>query len=308
MRNTFARELVSLAAEDERIVLLSGDIGNKLFDGFKEIAPDRFYNCGVAEADMIGVASGLAMMGFRPVTYTITPFTTYRCLEQIRIDLCYHHLPVVIVGTGSGLAYAELGPTHQSCEDIGVLRALPNLSIVCPADPVEVRLGLRAALSNPGPVYLRLGKKGEPVLHGREPDFRIGRSITLRPGSDGCILATGNCVELGLQVAERLNHDGISFRVESFHTVKPLDERLLGELSAEYRWVVTLEEHSLIGGLGSAIAEWAADHRSIFHLMRFGTGDRFLETVGTQAYARGVFGLDAENIATRIRAVVRNEG
>src|SRR5262249_33705790 len=164
MRNAFASEITALAAQDERIVLLSGDIGNKLFDEFKARFPGRFLNCGVAEANMISMAAGLAMCGLRPVTYTIASFTTVRCLEQIRIDACYHHQPIVIAGVGAGLAYAANGGTHHSCEDIALLRALPGMTVVCPGDPVEVRLALRAALQEPGPVYLRLGKKGEPVV------------------------------------------------------------------------------------------------------------------------------------------------
>lgn len=301
MRNAFAKALTALAAEDPRIVLLSGDIGNKLFDAFKAAAPDRFYNCGVAEANMTGVAAGLASLGLRPVTYTITPFATLRCLEQIRVDLCYHDLPVVFAGTGSGLSYADLGPTHHSCEEAGILRTLPNLTILCPCDPVEVRLALRAALAQPGPVYLRLGKKGEPVLHATEPDFRIGQAIPMREGSDCCLLGLGSMVGTALEVADLLQARGVSARVMSVHTLKPLDHALLRELHARIPLVATVEEHTLIGGLGSAVAEWMADQgRPGFRLLRFGTADRFLETVGTQDYARRQFDLDPATIAKAI--------
>jgi transketolase len=304
MRNTFAKELTRLAAEDPRVVVLSGDIGNKLFDGLKEAAPGRFFNCGVAEANMTGTAAGLATLGFRPFTYTITPFATVRCLEQIRVDLCYQNLPVVVVGTGAGLSYAELGPTHHSCEDVGLLRTLPNLTILCPCDPVEVRLALRAALRHDGPVYLRLGKKGEPRLHATDPDFQIGRGITMRPGADACLLAMGNAVELALQAADLLQARGHAVRVVSLHTPKPLDEGLLAELAAGCPVVATVEEHGLIGGLGSAVAEWAADQRAPFRLLRFGTADRFLETLGSQAWAREQFGLTAPRIADTLAAAL----
>src|SRR3990167_9835109 len=188
MRNAFADEIAKVAAMDSRVVLLSGDIGNKLFDPLKAVAPDRLYNCGIAEANMTGVAAGLAMMGYRPFTYSITPFVTVRCLEQIRVDVCYHHLPVTIVGTGSGLSYAELGPTHHSCDDIGILRLLPNLSIVCPCDAIEATAAVWAALKQNGPVYIRLGKKGEPRIHQSTPEFTIGKSITIREGHEICIL------------------------------------------------------------------------------------------------------------------------
>lgn len=301
MRNIFASELTKLAAENNQVILLSGDIGNKLFDNFKAVAPDRFYNCGVAEANMTGMAAGLAMSGFRPVTYTITPFATVRCLEQIRVDVCYHNLPVTIVGTGSGLSYAELGPTHHSCDDIGLLRMFPNISIVCPCDPIEARLALRAALQQDGPVYLRLGKKGEPNIHSKDPDFKIGRAITVREGKDLCILSTGNAMSLSLAVAEKLSAEGISVRVESFHTVKPLDVTLLQNVCSSYKMIATIEEHSLIGGLGSAVSEWRADTGpSGCKLIRFGTQDHFLNTPGKQAYARAQYGLTMEKIVAKI--------
>lgn len=300
MRNAFAQELTRCAAENDSVVLLSGDIGNRLFDDFKRVAPDRFYNCGVAEANMTGVAAGMAMNGFHPVTYTITPFATTRCLEQIRVDLCYHNLPAIIAGTGSGLSYAELGPTHHSCEDIGMLRLLPNMAVVCPADACEVKLALREAFKRQGPLYLRLGKKGEPRIHDTEPHFEIGRSITVRPGNDLCILATGNAVKHALDVADDLRQQRISVRVESFHTVKPLDVELLQHAVKTYPLLVTMEEHSLIGGLGSAVAEWLADNPAPVRLQRFGTADRFPETVGSQEYVRNLLGLSRESMVARL--------
>ena len=159
MRNAFADEITNLAKKDKKIVLLSGDIGNRLFDKFRTRFPERFYNCGFAEACMTGVASGIAHLGLSPITYTIATFNTVRCLEQIKLDICYPNLPVVIVGTGAGLSYASLGATHHSLEDIAFLRVIPNLKILCPSDPEEVRKLLKDALKMKGPVYLRLGKK-----------------------------------------------------------------------------------------------------------------------------------------------------
>ena len=307
MRNTFARELTALAAVDPRLVVLSGDIGNRLFDDYKRVAPERFYNCGVAEANMTGVAAGLALTGFRPVTYTITPFAVVRCLEQIRVDVCYHGLPVIIAGTGSGLSYAELGPTHHSLDDVAFMRALPGMTVVCPCDQTEVRLALRAALQQDGPVYLRLGKKGEPALHKTEPDFCFGKTITLKDGTDSCILSSGPISGVALSCAELLAERGISVRVESVHTIKPLDSGLLEELSARYKVVAVLEEHGLIGGLGSAVAEWLADHHDErMRLLRFGTPDRFMETIGSQEYARALFGLTAEHLAAALGAALEN--
>src|SRR5207248_4239604 len=184
MRNAFASEITKLGVENERVVLLSADIGNRLFEDFKTRCPGRFYNCGVAEANMIGVATGLAMAGMRPVCYTITNFITYRCIEQIRVDVRYHHQPVIIVGTGSGLSYASLGSTHHSCEEMGMLRLLPGLHVLAPADAMEVKALLKAALKQSDPVYIRIGKKGEPNVHTQEPDAAIGKAIVMRPGTD----------------------------------------------------------------------------------------------------------------------------
>lgn len=305
MRNAFAEELASLAVQDSRIVLLSGDIGNRLFDRFKEAAPDRFYNCGVAEANMTGVAAGMALTGLRPFTYSIAPFATVRCLEQIRVDICYHNVPVTIVGTGAGLSYAGLGPTHHSCDDIGLLRMLPNITIVCPSDPVEARLAVGASLQHDGPVYLRLGKKGEPPIHKADPEFVIGKPITVREGEDVCILSTGSVLALSLLAADEMRHRGFSARVESFHTVKPLAGEWLEKVFHSHRAVVTVEEHSLIGGLGGAVAEWLAG-RDIpgNRLLRFGTKDIFVDEIGSREYIRKRLGLSASGIAADVvRAV-----
>ena len=204
MRNAFADEITRLGTADRRVVLLSGDIGNKLFDKFKQSNEGRFFNCGVAEANMMGVAAGMALSGLRPVIYTITPFTTTRCFEQIRVDACYHEAPVIIVGTGAGLAYAELGPTHHSCEDLAILRVLPNITVLAPADEIELRLCLRAALDLPGPVYMRIGKKGEPIVHKKDLALEIGRSITVQNGSDVCLISTGTMLPVVMSAAQAL--------------------------------------------------------------------------------------------------------
>jgi transketolase len=302
MRNAFADELTKIGSEDPRVVMLSGDIGNKLFDKFKTAHPDRFFNCGVAEANMTGVAAGMAMSGLRPITYTITPFVTTRCLEQIRTDVCYHNVPVLIVAVGAGLAYAGLGPTHHACEDISFLRSIPNMVVICPGDAWEVRAGLRAALNQERPVYMRMGKKGEPVVHNAVPDdFQIGRAITVAEGDEVCLLATGNMLPEAVEAAHLLKERGISVRAVSFHTVKPLDEHCLTEAFQKFRLVATLEEHSLIGGLGAAVAEWVVDNGvKPVNFLRFGTPDAFFKWSGEQEYAREQLGLTAPQIANRI--------
>lgn len=301
MRNVFAKAVTELSDLYPELVMLAGDIGNRLFDRFKEKYPNRFYNCGVAEANMTGVASGLAASGMRPITYTITPFNTVRCLEQIRLDICYPNLPVIVVGTGSGLSYAGLGATHHSMEDIAILRTLPNMHIVCPADPVEVRLAVEDALRLGRPTYIRLGKKGEPLIHEQDPDFKIGKGIVVRDGTDVAIVSVGNMLFSALKAAEQLHQKGVSAKVVSLHTVKPLDDLLLTTIFTEQKLVVVLEEHSLIGGAGSAVLEWGNANRvDLNKLLCFGGPDRFLFACGEQKEARLMLGLTAENISQQI--------
>ncbi len=307
MRNAFADEITALAAADPRIVLLSGDIGNRLFDRFKSQFPDRFINVGVAEANMMGIAAGLALGGMRPVTYTIASFAVYRCYEQIRVDACYHNLPVVMVGTGAGLAYAANGPTHHSCEDVAVLRAIPNITVACPADAWELRSLLRDALQQSGPVYLRIGKKGEPLIHAGVPELPLGRATVMRPGEDVTLLCAGTLLFDAITTADLLKREGLSAEVVSFPTVKPLDHALLNRVFATRSLVVTIEEHARSGGLGGAVAEWLSDQAPMrAKLLRLGTPDAFLHEAGEQEHARAACGLTAAAMAEGIRAALRN--
>ena len=305
MRNAFAHEITRLAQEDERIVLLSGDIGNRLFDEFKEKCPGRFHNCGVAEANMIGVAAGLALSGLRPVCYTIAPFITYRCMEQIRVDVCYHHVPVTIVGTGAGLAYASLGGTHHSCEDLGMLRVLPGLVVMAPADAHEVRGCVRSVLAQKQPAYIRIGKKGEPLVHPHTPAIAIGKALVLTPPGRVTLLSTGNMLAAAQATAALLAARDISCGVVSLPTVKPLDTALLQQAFATSQVVATLEEHSILGGLGGAVAEWLSEQTSpCARLLRFGTADEFYHETGEQEHAHEHFGLVPERMSERVLAAL----
>jgi transketolase len=297
--------MTRIAAIDKRVVVLSGDIGNKLFDKFKVVDEKRFYNCGIAEANMMGVAAGMAMSGLRPFVYTITPFTTTRCFEQIRVDVCYHHASVVIVGTGSGLSYSELGPTHHSLEDMAILRTLPGMRVLAPCDASELRQALHEVLKDDSPTYIRIGKKGEADIHPSLPDLRLGKVLVIRPGTDVALLCAGNMMADTLKAADLLAANGISAEVVSFHTVKPLDADYLQQAAARFKLLVTVEEHSRIGGFSSAVAEWRmAQPRNVAQL-GFGTDDVFMHEVGSQAYARKKFGLTADNIAATTLAALR---
>jgi transketolase len=301
MRNVFADEVTQLAQIDSRLILLSGDIGNKLFDNFKKVDARRFLNCGVAEANMMGVAAGLALSGLRPIVYSITPFTTTRCFEQIRVDVCYHEAPVIIIGTGSGLSYADLGPTHHSLEDLAILRTLPGIQVIAPCDPIELRLALRSAIKSNLPTYIRIGKKGEPEIHEHNVSFEIGKAIPVRNGSDVIFIVSGTLRSNVLVAADLLLQQGISSQIVSFHTIKPLDDRYLKEIALSYKLLITIEEHSCLGGLGGAVAEFLSQFPEHPVHVRLGTKDEFMHEMGGQEYAHRRYHLDAKGIAQTIK-------
>ena len=305
MRDAFAQEMTRLAAERTNVTLLSGDIGNRMFDRYKQVAPERFFNCGIAEANMMSVAAGMALSGLRPVIYTIAPFTTTRCLEQIRVGVAYHQAPVVIVGTGSGLSYAELGPTHHSLEDMAILRTLPGLNVVAPADSAELEAQLREALDAPRPTYMRIGKKGEPPLHGESAQLGIGKANLLREGSDLLVLGVGPILGEALQAAEAVAAEGFSVAVVSLGGVKPLDSAFLEAMAERYpRWL-SLEEHGITGGMGSALLEWLAEREGpAIRLKRLGVPDAFLHELGNQRYTHQQLGLDSAGLVQTFRQVI----
>ena len=307
MRNAFADEITKIGREDERVVLLAGDIGNKLFDKFKDNAKARFFNCGVAEANMMSVAAGMALCGLRPVVYTITPFTTTRCLEQIRVGACYHSAPVTIVGTGPGLSYADLGPTHHSLEDLAILRTLPGMTVLAPCDELELRLLLRAVFRQDGPVYMRIGKKGEPRIHPSPPAIKIGRAVTVREGKHACLIAAGTIMAEAVMAASILEKSGINIHVVSCHTIKPLDDHMLDDVFRAFPLVAVVEEHGRIGGLAGSIAEWRVRQTGMNTTMiSFGADDVFMHEIGSQDYARRRYGLDGKHMAERIRSVLHS--
>jgi transketolase len=303
MRDAFAKEMTDLATQRADLTLLSGDIGNRMFDRFKEVAPERFFNCGIAEANMMSVAAGMALSGLRPVIYTITPFTTTRCFEQIRVGVAYHQAPVVIVGTGSGLSYAELGPTHHSLEDLAILRTLPGVNVLAPADSAELVAQLREALNSPYPTYMRIGKKGEPPLHDPEASLGIGKAQMLRDGRDLLVVGVGPILGEAIKASEALISKGLSVAVASLGGVKPLEDAFLQEMAKRFpRWL-SLEEHGITGGLGSALLEWLADNQvTNVRLRRLAVPDTYLHELGNQAYTRSRLGLDAESLFRSFQA------
>lgn len=300
MRNAFANELVTLAKKDPKIVFLTADIGNNLFNEYKSHFPRRFFNCGVAEANMASMAAGLALTGLRPITYTIAPFNVYRCLEQIRIDICYHNLPVTIVGTGAGLSYASLGPTHHSCEDIACLRSFPHLKIVCPGDALELKVLMGKIVEQENPVYFRIGKKNERVVHRELPSLEIGKGHIIEKGTDACLFSTGNTLPLAMDLKRNLALYGIKMQVVSMHTVKPLDNEILREMFSSFKYLFSLEEHSLIGGLGSAICQWMVESQIRKFFTPFGMPDRFYSKSHSQDSLRNEAGLSLPILTRKI--------
>jgi transketolase len=303
MRNAFIAELYDLAAEDDGVLLLSGDIGFKVFDRFRDDYQGRYFNMGIAEANMMGVAAGMAMSGKRPVVYTIIPFLTMRAFEQIRVDVAMQNQPVMIVGVGGGLAYDILGPTHHSIEDVAIIRALPNMTVLTPCDPAATRAATRAAYELNGPVYIRLGKNGEPSLHGNTLEYELGKAVTMRAGRDVTLIGCGPILNVGLQAADLLADRGVSCRVIDMHTIKPFDSEAVLAAARETRAMVSLEEHNIIGGLGSAVAEVLAENASAIPFKRIGVPDVFTYEVGSQEHLFKKHGLTAENIAATLASL-----
>jgi transketolase len=307
MRTAFIETLCELAERDERVWLLTADLGYSVLERFAARFPQRYLNVGVAEQNLTGIAAGIARSGKVPFTYSIANFPTLRCLEQIRNDICYHRADVKIVAVGGGLAYGSLGMTHHATEDLAIMRALPELLVVAPGDPVEVEQLTRGIAVHAGPCYMRLGRAGEPLVHEPSIALKLGRAIRLREGRDVTLISTGGMLETTVRVGRRLARDGIDARVVSMHTLKPLDETEVLAAARETGAIATLEEHSVMGGLGSAVAEVLAEAGpGVARLVRLGLPTEFVRIVGNQEYLLGNFGLSEDGVLESIRRFVRS--
>jgi transketolase len=305
VRGAFFQALLDLAEADERIHLIVGDLGFGVVEPFASRFPRRFLNVGVAEQNMTGVAAGLALSGRVVFTYSIGNFPTLRCLEQIRNDVCYHAADVKIVSVGGGFAYGALGASHHATEDLAIMRALPGMTVVAPGDPVETRLLTRAVAGHAGPCYLRLGRAGEPTVHDGLRDVKIGEAVMVRPGRDLTVISTGGMLATAVQVAERLGSSGVHARVLSMHTLKPLDVEAVVAAATETRALATVEEHSIIGGLGSAVAEVLAEHPEIkVPFRRLGLPSAFVSEAGSQAFLIDRAGLSAGGILASLHRLL----
>lgn len=306
MRQAFIDTLHTLAKNDKKIILMNGDLGFSVLEDFIAAYPDRSYNMGVAEANMIGAAAGYSFEGFTVFVYSIVPFVTMRVFEQVRNDIGMQKANVKIVGVGSGFTYGQLGPTHHAVEDITLMRSIPNMTVVCPGDPTETREATKALVKMKGPAYLRIGKKGEPIVHNTRISFSLQRSIPVRDGSDCVLLATGNMLYAAVETAHSLKKHGVEAAVVSVPVVKPLDQKGIASICRKTRAVFTLEEHTVIGGLGSAVAELLLEqHVPVKHFYRFGVPDAFTYFAGSQEFIRRQYGLTPTQISRKILQILR---
>jgi transketolase len=306
MRTAFMRALFEEAAHDPRITLVVGDLGYSVVEEFASKYPKQYLNAGVAEQNMTGVAAGMALAGRTVFTYSIANFPTLRCLEQIRNDVCYHNANVKVVAVGGGFAYGSLGASHHATEDLAILRTLPNMTVIAPGDPVEAGHAARAVARQPGPAYIRLGKAGEPRVHQDDVAFTIGRAIVVREGADIALLSTGGMLPDVVKAAEILARDhAVVARVLSVHTIKPLDIDAVTRAAHETELVVTVEEHSEIGGLGGAVAEVLAELETPARLKRIALPSAFSRPVGTRDYMRAAHGLTTDGIVSSVVSALR---
>ena len=302
MRIAFIKKLTRLVEKKDNIYLLTADTGFKVFDQFKMRFSKRYLNVGISEASMVGIASGLALSGKIVFIYAIAPFVTMRCFEQVRNDLCYQRLPVVLIGVGQGLTYGAAGATHHSIEDIAIMNCLPNMTVICPGDPFEVSKAVEKSMKLQGPCYIRLGKTGEKRLHRKPfPEFTIGKGIPMYSGKDIAIFATGNMLETALEVRKILKVEKIESDVISMHTIKPLDRGLVIRKARQRKMLVTIEEHNIIGGLGSCLSDVITKEALKVRLKKFAIKDRYADIVGGHEYLRRYFGLTARQTSKGVK-------
>lgn len=297
MRNAFSDALVAAAKADPKVLLLTGDHGYALFDPFRKACPDQYINCGIAEQNMVGVSAGLAKAGFKPIVYGLAAFVPIRVVEQLKIDICYENLPVILIGDGAGLVYSHLGTSHQATEDIACTRAIPSLTVLSPADRFEMTATMDLALKLASPVYLRVGKGDLGDVHAGSVNLQAGELLQVRKGTRRiALLATGSMVKTALELADQ----GLDVEVWSVPSIKPLSRQQLAELTGRVDCLVTLEEHSVMGGLGACVAEEVSLHRPL-PICRIGVEDRFSASCGSWGYLLQEHRLDLPSVKQRIK-------
>ncbi len=306
MRAVFNKTLLEIAKKDKRIHMVLADIGYGEIEPFRDTFPERYYNVGVAEQNMTGVACGIAMEGNIAITYSIANFPTLRCLEQIRNDVCYHDANVKIVIIGGGVSYGALGMSHHSTEDIAIMRALPNMIVEVPCDNYEAIAATHAMIEHNGPFYYRCGYKGEKDIHSGPIDFKLGKAITVKEGSDVTLMFAGPIGAEVVKASEELAKQGINCRVVSMHTIKPIDKEMIIDSAKNTGGIITIEEHNLMGGLGSAVSEVLCD-ANIYpkKFKRLAFPDVNVCKIGGQAWIRDQYGLQAKGIIESVKETLK---
>lgn len=303
MRTAYLDTLYELANRDKRVYALISDNGAIVYDKYRRDFASQYLNLGISEANMLGMAAGMASCGKIPFAYTIGAFLAYRAFEFIRNDICLQKQNVKIVGTGAGEVYSALGPTHHSTEDLGGLRTLPHLTILCPASPLEVKKAAQAAYEQEGPVYLRLGTNKEPEIYDNDYLFKIGKGVTLKDGKDITLIGTGSILKDILDAANKLQQEGITARVINIHTLKPIDKELIIKAIEETKKIITIEDHSVIGGLGSAVAEIIAESGKGVAFKRIGLHD-FSKGYGSYTQVKELNGIGIGQIIDSVKMLL----
>ena len=307
MRDTVIRTLIELGKEDKDIELITGDLGFGVLKSFWETLPNQFINAGIAEQNMTGVAAGMALEGKKVFTYSIGNFPTLRCLEQIRNDCAYHNANVNVICVGGGYVYGSLGMSHHATEDIAILRALPDVTVICPGDPIEAALAVKKIAQTDGTCYLRLGRGGEQNVNTVIKEFEIGKAYKLRDAKDinkkVAVFSTGAILEETTKACDMLEEQGIAVEQYSFPTVKPIDRAVIEDCANRFDNIFTVEEHNIVGGFGGAVAEVLAECGGKAKLHRIGIDDFYCIEVGSQAYLREQVGINAEGIVRKVKGV-----
>lgn len=309
MRNHVIDKITELASEDERIMLVSADLGYNVVNEYAQKFPDRFINVGIAEQNMASMAAGLALEGNLVFTYSIGNFPTLRCIEQIRNDICYHNANVKILAVGGGFAYGDLGMSHHATEDIAMMRALPHMRVYVPADELEALACLQEAIEAEGPAYIRMAKGKEQKHHKDNERLCVDRLLPIisKTGAQISIIAAGTILSEAIKLAELLEPESIEAQVFSSPSVKPLDEHGILELSQRCKLLVSMEDHNVVGGLGDAIASVLSERCSHARLLKVGLKDTFTDVVGDQDYLRNYYGISAERVKEKILEICRDE-
>jgi len=301
MRNIFIKKLISEAEKNKNLYLLTGDLGYNAFEPFQDKFPEQFINIGVAENNMVGIGSGLALCGKKVCIYSIIPFLIFRSLEQIRNNICHNNLDVKLVGVGGGFSYGNQGISHNTTEDLAIMRSLPNMLVLSPGSRVESEVAIDAMLEHDGPAFIRLGQAPKKEYLNSRPNYRLGDGLVVKEGVGVSLLSTGNITSDVIKLAEKLDLEGFQTQVISFLSIKPINHQYIKNVARSSRAIFTIEEHSIIGGLGSAVSEilMESEYSNIL-FKRIALDDKCHKTIGSQEYLKNINGLGIDDMAENI--------